>query len=85
MRLFNDYADIEHKVRKEPVKHELFASIAIPFHEGYDLLARTTASLTQGQAIERLQGELTDTRAALLKTQDQLNRALSIRSRSREG
>ena len=47
MRLFNDYADIEHKVRKEPVKHELFASIAIPFHGGYDLLARTIASLTQ--------------------------------------
>lgn len=47
MRLFNDYADIEHKVKKEPVKHELFASIAIPFHEGYDLLARTIASLTQ--------------------------------------
>lgn len=47
MRLFNDYADIEHKVKKEPVKHELFASIAIPFHKGCDLLARTIASLTQ--------------------------------------
>ncbi len=47
MRLLNDYVDIEHKVKKEPVKHELFASIAIPFHEGYDLLSRTIASLTQ--------------------------------------
>jgi glycosyltransferase involved in cell wall biosynthesis len=47
LRLFNDYADIEHKVKKEPVKQELFASIAIPFHEGCDLLARTIASLTQ--------------------------------------
>jgi chondroitin synthase len=47
LTLYNDYADIEHKVKKEPVKHELFASIAIPFHEGYDLLARTIASLTQ--------------------------------------
>src|SRR5207245_8132967 len=36
-----------HKVKKEPVKQELFASIAIPFHEGCDLLARTIASLTQ--------------------------------------
>jgi glycosyltransferase involved in cell wall biosynthesis len=47
LRLFNDYSDIEHKVKKEPVKHELFASIAITFHEGRDLLARTIASLTQ--------------------------------------
>ena len=47
MRLLNDYAGIEHKVRKESVKHELFASVAIPFHEGCDLLARTIASLSQ--------------------------------------
>lgn len=47
LRLFNDYANIEHKVKKEPVKHELYASIAIPFHGGCDLLAKTIASLTQ--------------------------------------
>lgn len=47
MRLLNDYADIEHKVKKEPIKRELFASVAIPFHEGCDLLARTIASLSK--------------------------------------
>jgi glycosyltransferase involved in cell wall biosynthesis len=47
LRLLNDYADIEHKVKNEPVKHELFASVAIPFHDGCDLLARTIASLSE--------------------------------------
>lgn len=47
MGLYNDYTDIEHKVRKEAVKHELVASIVIPFNNGYDILARTIASLTK--------------------------------------
>jgi hypothetical protein len=33
--LYNDYADIEHKVKKETVKRELFASIVIPFNKGH--------------------------------------------------
>jgi glycosyltransferase involved in cell wall biosynthesis len=45
--LYNDYTDIEHKVKKEMVKHELFASIVIPFNKGYEILARTIASLTK--------------------------------------
>jgi glycosyltransferase involved in cell wall biosynthesis len=45
--LYNDYADIEHKVKKETVKCELFASIVIPFNKGHDILARTIASLTK--------------------------------------
>ena len=45
--MYNDYTDIEHKVRKETRKHEFSASIVIPFHEGFDILARTVASLTQ--------------------------------------
>ena len=45
--MYNDYADIEHKVKKETGKQELSASIVIPFHGGYDILARTIASLTQ--------------------------------------
>jgi glycosyltransferase involved in cell wall biosynthesis len=45
--LYNDYADIEHKVKKETVKRELFASIVIPFNKGHDILARTIASLTK--------------------------------------
>jgi glycosyltransferase involved in cell wall biosynthesis len=45
--MYNDYTDIEHKVRKETRKHEFSASIVIPFHEGSDILARTVASLTQ--------------------------------------
>lgn len=47
MSLVNDYDDIEHKVKAETCRHELFASVSIPFHEGYDRLARTIASLTQ--------------------------------------
>jgi glycosyltransferase involved in cell wall biosynthesis len=47
MRLINDYADIEHKVKTEACMHELSASISIPFHNGYDRLARTVASLTR--------------------------------------
>ena len=47
MRLHNDYADIEHKLKNERPKHELYATVAIPFHEGYDILARTITSLTQ--------------------------------------
>lgn len=35
------------KQKKKTGKNELFASIVIPFHGGYDLLARTIASLTQ--------------------------------------
>ena len=46
MTLYNDL-DIEHNVNKEKGKHELSASVIIPFHEGYDILARTIASLTQ--------------------------------------
>jgi glycosyltransferase involved in cell wall biosynthesis len=45
--LYNDYTDIEYKVKKEMVRHELFASIVIPFNKGYDILARTIASLTK--------------------------------------
>jgi len=47
LRLYNDYTDIEHKVKKEMVRHELFASIVIPFNKGSDILARTIASLTK--------------------------------------
>jgi glycosyltransferase involved in cell wall biosynthesis len=47
LRLHNDYADIEHKLKNERPKHELYATVAIPFHEGYDILARTITSLTQ--------------------------------------
>jgi len=47
MGLFNDYTDIEHKVKTEPRKLELSASIVIPFHYGYDILAKTVTSLTQ--------------------------------------
>ena len=39
--------DIEHKVRKETGKHEISASIVTPFHGGYDILARTVASLSR--------------------------------------
>jgi len=45
--LYNDYANIEHKVRKETVRHELFASVVVPFNKGSDILARTIASLTK--------------------------------------
>ncbi|MFL6327830.1 MAG: glycosyltransferase [Nitrososphaeraceae archaeon] len=47
MGLYNDYTDVEHKVKKERVKHELFASIVIPFNKGHNTLARTIASLTK--------------------------------------
>lgn len=47
MGLFNDYTDIEHKVRTETCNHDLSASVVIPFHDGYDILARTVASLFQ--------------------------------------
>ena len=47
MALFNDYTDIEHKVKTEPRKLELSAGIVIPFHYGYDILAKTVTSLTQ--------------------------------------
>jgi GT2 family glycosyltransferase len=47
LALFNDYTDIEHKVKTESHKHELSASIVIPFHYGYDILAKTLTSLTQ--------------------------------------
>jgi GT2 family glycosyltransferase len=45
--LFNDYTDIEHKVKTEPRNHELSLSVVIPFHYGYDLLAKTVTSLIQ--------------------------------------
>jgi glycosyltransferase involved in cell wall biosynthesis len=45
--LYNDYIDIEHKVKKETIKHELFASIVIPFNKGHDILERTIISLTK--------------------------------------
>lgn len=45
--LSNDYSDLQYRVKKERARHELSASVAIPFHEGYDILARTIASLTQ--------------------------------------
>jgi glycosyltransferase involved in cell wall biosynthesis len=44
--LFNDYTDIAHKAKTEMCNHELSASVVIPFHEGYDILARTIKSLT---------------------------------------
>jgi GT2 family glycosyltransferase len=44
--LFNDYTDIEHKVKTEPCKHELSLSVVIPFHTGRDILAKTVTSLT---------------------------------------
>jgi cellulose synthase/poly-beta-1,6-N-acetylglucosamine synthase-like glycosyltransferase len=44
--LFNDYTDIEHKVKTEPRKHELSLSVVIPFHAGRDILAKTVTSLT---------------------------------------
>ena len=47
MGLFNDYTDIEHKVKTEPCKHELSLSVVIPFHAGSDMLAKTVTSLTQ--------------------------------------
>ena len=47
MGLFNDYTDIEHKVKTEPRNHELSLSVVIPFHYGYDLLAKTVTSLIQ--------------------------------------
>ena len=46
MGLFNDYTDIEHKVKTEPRKHELSLSVVIPFHAGRDILAKTVTSLT---------------------------------------
>jgi cellulose synthase/poly-beta-1,6-N-acetylglucosamine synthase-like glycosyltransferase len=45
--LFNDYTDIEHKVKTEPRGHELSLSVVIPFHAGRDILAKTLISLTQ--------------------------------------
>ena len=47
MGLFNDYTDIEHKVKTEPRGHELSLSVVIPFHAGRDILAKTVISLTQ--------------------------------------
>lgn len=47
MGLFNDYTDIEHKVKTEPRKPELSLSVVIPFHAGRDILAKTVTSLTQ--------------------------------------
>lgn len=47
MGLINDYTDVAHKVKTEACNHELSASLVIPFHEGYDILARTIKSLTQ--------------------------------------
>ena len=47
MGLFNDYTDIEYKVKTEPRKHELSLSVVIPFHAGRDILAKTVTSLTQ--------------------------------------
>jgi glycosyltransferase involved in cell wall biosynthesis len=46
LTLHNDYADVQHKV-KNTERNELSASITIPFHRGYNILARTIASLTQ--------------------------------------
>jgi glycosyltransferase involved in cell wall biosynthesis len=45
--LYNEYADIEHKVKKEKIKQELFASVVIPFNKGHDILERTITSLTK--------------------------------------
>jgi cellulose synthase/poly-beta-1,6-N-acetylglucosamine synthase-like glycosyltransferase len=45
--LYNDYADVEHRVKKDAYKHELSASVAISFHAGRDILERTITSLTQ--------------------------------------
>jgi len=45
--LFNDYTDIEHKVKTEPRGHELSLSVVIPFHAGRGILAKTVTSLTQ--------------------------------------
>lgn len=47
MALFNDYTDIEDKLKTELRELELSASIVIPFHYGYDILAKTVTSLTQ--------------------------------------
>jgi glycosyltransferase involved in cell wall biosynthesis len=54
--LYNDYTNIEHKVKKEKIRQELFASIVIPFNKGHDILARTLASLTkQTYSIDRFE------------------------------
>jgi len=47
LALFNDYTDIEDKLKTELRELELSASIVIPFHYGYDILAKTVTSLTQ--------------------------------------
>lgn len=47
MGSINDYTDVAHKVKTENCNRELSASVVIPFHEGYDILARTIKSLTQ--------------------------------------